>query len=239
MTNILIPACGCAKGFEDNYWPQNMYEVAGKPMIEYSVQNFSCFEQKKFIFVLNQGECDKFHTDNVVELLTDHNAEIIKLRGQTGGALCTCLMAIDFINNEEELIICNNDQKFDCNLQEAIDYFRSNNADSGVICFDSVHARWSYVYVEDGCVIEAAEKRPISRNAIAGFYYFKEGRKFVEAAKQAIKKKRTYDDKYFISAAINELILKGNRIMSYSINESEYHSFFSLKRIEAYEREIK
>ena len=53
--------------------------------------------------------------------------------------------------------------------------------DGGVIVFDSVHPRWSFVRVDKaGFVIETAEKRPISRLATAGFYYFRRGADFVD-----------------------------------------------------------
>jgi len=58
-------------------------------------------------------------------------------------------------------------------LGEAIAAFRRQELDAGTIVFDSVHPRWSFVKTnEKGLVIEAAEKRPPSRNATAGFYHF-------------------------------------------------------------------
>lgn len=236
--NILIPACGNSKHFSESYWPQNIVEVAGKPMIQYVVENFVGVENKKYIFVLDQKECNTFHTDNVVKLLTDNQCEIIKLAGQTGGALCTCLMAIQCIDNEEELVICNCDQKFDNNIEEAIEYFRSKNMDAGVVCFDCVHPRWSYVRMEEDNVVEAAEKRPISRNAIAGLYYFKKGEDFIVSAKKAMLKGSSFEDKYYITASLNEMVLAGKRIGRYMIANEEYHSFYSPEKIKKYERGI-
>ena len=40
MINILIPACGSNQHFKDGYWPKNVTEINGKPMIEYTVENF-------------------------------------------------------------------------------------------------------------------------------------------------------------------------------------------------------
>lgn len=236
--NILIPACGDSKHFQESYWPQNIVEIKGKPMIQYVVENFVNVEDKKYIFVLDQKECNKFHTDNVVKLITDDQCEIIKLAGKTGGALCTCLMAIQYIDTDDELIICNCDQKFDNNMEEAIGFFRNKNMDAGVICFDCVHPRWSYVRMEGENVVEAAEKRPISRNAIAGFYYFKNGKDFVCSAKKAMLKGSSFEDRYYITAALNEMVLAGKRIGQYTIDNEDYHSFYSPEKIKKYERGI-
>lgn len=238
MIHIMIPACGNDQKFLANYWPKNVTEVNGKTMIQYAIENFNSFPNKNFIFILNQKECVRFHTDNMVSLLTEGNADIITLENETGGALCTCLMAIDMINDDNELLISNNDQKFDCDLSEHIQVFRQKGADCGVICFECIHPRWSFVRTENEYVIETAEKRPISKNAIAGIYYFKKGRDFVETAKRAILKGEQYEGRYFISTAVNEMILLGKKVICQSVKKEQYHTFYEPKQIEKYEQEM-
>ncbi len=237
MIHIMIPACGNDQKFLENYWPKNVTEVNGKVMIQYAVENFNSIPDKKFIFILNEKECIRFHTDNMVSLLSEENANIITLQNETGGALCTCLMGIELINNDDELLISNNDQKFDCDLFEIIQDFRQKDADCGVVCFECIHPRWSFVRVENDLVIETAEKRPISKKAIAGVYYFKKGKDFVETAKKTILKGQQYDGRYFISTAINEIILQGKKVVIYTVEKEQYHTFYELKQIEKYEQE--
>ncbi len=46
-----------------------------------------------------------------------------------------------------------------------------------MVTFESLHPRWSFVRRGgNGLVSEAAEKRVISRDAIAGFYYYRTGK---------------------------------------------------------------
>lgn len=139
------------------------------------------------------------------------------IRNQTAGALCTCLMAVEYINNNASLIIANSDQIIEVDYTKVIDYFIKINADAGVITFPSIHPRWSYARKSGNDVIEVAEKRPLSKDAIAGFYYFKQGSDFVQAAKKALIKQNNLDGKYYISSSINELILKGKKIGYYDI----------------------
>lgn len=236
--HIMIPACGNNQQFLANYWPKNVTEVNGKVMIQYAIENFNSFPDKNFVFILNKKECDHFHTNSMVSLLVPGNKDIITLENETGGALCTCLMAVEFINDDNELIISNNDQKFDCDLLKVIQSFRQKNADCGLICFECVHPRWSFVRVENGYVTEAAEKMPISKNAIAGIYYFKKGKDFVEAAKKAILKNQQCNNRYFISAAVNEMILLGKTVIAETVENKQYHTFYEPKQIEKYEQEI-
>lgn len=234
MIRIVVPALESSKHFFDSYWPKNMIEVMGKPMIQYVVESFEGIQDKEFIFLLNMEECNRFHTDKVVKILS--NASTIKLNGETGGALCTCLMAIQHINNDDPVIICNCDQMIDFDLKKVVSYFESTSTDCGLLCFENVHPRWSYVREVDGEVVEAAEKRPISSNAIAGFYYFAHGRDFVECAMSAISNGRQYDGKYYISETINEMILKGKKVRKYMIPKENYHSFYSPQCIKNFER---
>lgn len=236
MIHVMIPACGQDQRFLDAYWPKNVTEVCGKVMMQYVIENFASVPDKRFVVLLDQKECLKFHTDSTVKLLTDGDAEILRLAGPTGGALCTSLMAIESINDENELLISNNDHKCDFDMNGILEHFRAKQADCGVVCFDSVHPRWSYVRMEGERVVEAAEKRPISRLAIAGLYYFRRGKDFIRAAESALLKQSDYEGRYYLSEAINEMILLNKTVVCEQIPKEQYHTFYEPKQIEKYEQ---
>jgi dTDP-glucose pyrophosphorylase len=237
MINVLIPACGKSKFFEDNYYPKNVTEINGKPMIEWVIDNYRSLKDVKFTVCLFRDECDKFHTDKIVSIVTNDNCNVVKQENMTAGALCTSLLAVDYIGNDKELIISNSDQILDIDLSDVVNSFRKNNVDCGVICFNSVHPRWSYIRVNDqNEVVETAEKHPLSNHAIAGFYYFSHGNDFIEAAKQVIRKRETYNDHFFISSTINEVILNNKKVGYYEISPDKYHSFYSPERIAEYQK---
>lgn len=237
MINVLIPSCGKSEFFVDSFYPKNVIEINGKPMIQYVIENYESVLDKKFTFILLQDECDKFHTDNIISILTNKTSNILKLKNTTGGALCTCLMAIEYIGNDDELIIANNDQIIQEDIEMIVKNFRGRNLDGGVVCFNSVHPRWSYVRLDKEQVVETAEKRPLTHHAIAGFYYFKHGKEFIEAAKMAIKKGEMYEGAYYLSAAINEMILMNKNIGYFEIKSSQYCSFYSPEKIRLFAEE--
>ncbi len=189
----------------------------------------------RFIFVIRQEDADKYHLDKALRLITDHQCIIVTLTGETKGAVCSALMAIKHINNDDELIIANGDQLLETNLDAVLKTFRKKNLDGGLICFESIHPKWSYARIENDKIIETAEKKPISRNAIAGFYYFREGKLFVKAAMSSIQKDSNVNGLYFISLTYNELILEGKNLEIFMINEKQYHSFYSPQKIKEYE----
>lgn len=238
MINVLIPAGGDSLFFKDSFFPKPMIEVAGKTMLEQVVSNFSVLQECHFVFIFGKKDCTDFHLDESARILTEPNTDILVLENETAGALCTCLMAIEIIKNELPLLIANCDQILDLNYNTAIEKFRNENAMAGVITFENIHPRWSYARVTNGEVTEVAEKRPLSKHAIAGVYYYEHGKDFIEAAKQVILKRSSLNGKYYISASMNEIILAGKRVGYYEIGRDSYHSFYSPEKIKEYEMHI-
>ena len=239
MLNIIIPLGGHSLFFEsDEYiFPKPLIEIRGKSMIETVIDNLSSITaEKRFIFIVHAEHCAKYHLDNVLRILVP-NCEIIILDGDTKGAVCSALLAIDFIDTDDALIISNGDQLIDASLDTIISGLPTD-ADAAVIGINTVHPRWSYVRLDDaGWIIEAAEKRPISRHAIAGFYYFKKGKDFVQGAMQSIKKESVVDNLYYVAPTLNELILDNKKIAYVEIPKNQYHTFYSPQKVKDFEEQ--
>lgn len=219
--------------FKDSFFPKPLIEIDNSTILEHVVDNYMKINDARIIFLFGEKECKEFHLDESARILTRDKGHVLMLNGETAGALCTCMMAIEHINNDAPLIVANSDQVIDVDFNDVIKCF--DDFDAGVITFSSIHPRWSYAKVAGEDVVEVAEKRPLSHEAIAGFYFYKKGSDFVEAAKRAITKQSTYDGKYYISATINELILMNRRIGRYAIDKEQYHSFYSPEKIKEYE----
>jgi dTDP-glucose pyrophosphorylase len=237
--NFLIPMAGESQYFPEKEYPfpRPLIEINGKTIIELVVGNFSKFaEDINMIFVINKNDCRNFHLDNTINVLTKNKGRVVILDGETKGALCSALMAIAHVDSSRPLVIANADQIFEDSIVDLVSNF--SNADAGVLTFESVHPRWSYVRTDrDSNVIESSEKKPISNQAIAGLYYFKNPNDFFKSATNVIRKESNINGKYYISSALNELILDGKTIKSKIINSSRYHTFYSPSKIKRYESE--
>ena len=238
--NIILPLAGISS-FDDhnNFYPLPLREVSGKPLIQYVVENLLTIKGvNEFIYILKEEDCLKFHLDNTLKLLTP-NCEVVVLKSKTFGAVCSILMAVDSVNKDNDTIIVNADQVFNINLNSIINKLRDEKTDAGLITFESVHPRWSYVMVdENDNVLQAEEKNPISRSAIAGFYYFKSFNDFIESAFEAIEIEDFYNNKLYTSALINQMILLNKKVTHKSIDSKNYISFYSPQKIAEFERYI-
>lgn len=236
--NVVIPMAGSDESFRKHGFPyaKPVIEIRGKPLIEHAFNCLSGIPNARFVFVVRKDDALRFHLRDVLRLL-DPDAAVVLAEGATAGSACTTLLAVDFIAKDEELLIANGDQVLDFDVNRAIESMRERELDAGTVVFDSVHPRWSYVKINDeGLVIEAAEKRPVSRNATAGFYYFKQGQLFVSAAFNMIRKGANLNGTYFVCPAFNELVLAGKRIGVVPIERDQYISLATPQAIEEYEK---
>jgi NDP-sugar pyrophosphorylase family protein len=145
-------------------------------------------------------------------------------------------MAIDKLDLNDSLIIMNGDQIIDVDFNKILNFWKINNTDAGVVTFKSVHPRWSYARIEEGQVLQTAEKNPISSNAIAGYYYFNKAEEFFECAFQTIKNNVHLDGNFYISPVMNEYVLKNRKVLNYQIENEQYHSFYSPKMLMDFEK---
>ncbi len=238
MIDILIPMASKSIFFkeEEYYYPKVLFDIKGKTMIQHSIENLSSIKkQKNFIFVIREEDVTKFHLDSILKLLVPESKTIV-VRKETKGIVCSALMAIDIINKDKELVISNVDQIIDYDISEILDDFRSRDLDAGVITFEEIHPRWSFVrHDENGNIIEVSEKRPISKDAIAGFFYFKNGQTFIDAAFKYLKRGQDIDGKFYLAPVLNELVLENKKIGSYKIPNEKYFTFYSPKKIKEFE----
>jgi len=240
--NILVPVAGATPYFSTDEFPfpKPLIEIANRPMIAWAVENLQALEgDKRFIFVAMQDEAVKYSYEHVLRLLSGQDTKIVKLSARTAGALCSCLMAIEHISPDEPLLIANYDQVIAGELDDLISRFQGFEADAGVLTFDATHPRWSYVKTSGSQVVEAAEKRVISRQAIAGLYWFSKGSDFITAALDTIRVDDSLDEQFFVAPVLNQLILAGKRVVAIPMRESsKMHSFFLPARIQAFEQEL-
>jgi dTDP-glucose pyrophosphorylase len=234
---VLVPMAGPNELFKESgyAYPKNLIEIQGRPLIEHVYQNLNSITAEKFIFIINKEEMTRFHLDNVLKLLNP-TCSVIAAESNTKGAACSALLAIEEINDDEPLLIANGDQIIFEDLQKIIAKFRNEGLDGGIVTFNSVHPRWSYIRVdENGLVIEAAEKRPISKLATAGLYYFKKGKDFIQAVMNMIRKDAHVNGNFYICPVYNELILRQFKIGHLEIPRQNYFSLTDPQSVQVYE----
>jgi HAD superfamily hydrolase (TIGR01509 family) len=210
--NVLIPMAGAGSRFAaaGYTFPKPLIEVHGKPMIQVVVDNLNM--QANYVFIVQREHYEKYNLKYVLGLIAP-NCKIVQVDGLTEGAACTTLLAKEFIDNDEHLVIANSDQFIEWDSNEAMYAFGADNIDAGILTFKSTHPKWSYASLdENGFVSEVAEKKVISDHATVGVYYWNKGSDYVKYAEQMIAKDIRVNNEFYVCPVFNEAIQDGKRV---------------------------
>lgn len=238
MINIVVPLAGSGKSYTQAGYsmPKSLVDVSGKPMIEQVIKNLTPKQPHQFIFIMIKEQYEKFPQYNqIFSSTTNNNFKIITVEKAPQGAACSVLTAIDFINNNNPLIVANGDQIIDEKIDEFIINARKSNASGYIMTFEASHPKWSFVRLNKNKeVIETAEKKVISNHATVGIYYFKQGKMFVSAALSMIEKNIRFNNEFYVCPSYNELILQGEKILSWDINRKRMHTMGTAEDLAKY-----
>jgi dTDP-glucose pyrophosphorylase len=217
--NILIPMAGEGSRFKEAgfTFPKPLIEVNGKPMIQVIIENLG-FEAN-YIYVVRKEHYDKYNLKSFLNLITP-NCKIIQVESLTEGAACTTLLAKEYINNDNPLIIANSDQFLEWNPIDFYYKMIETKADGGIVTFKATHPKWSFAKINElGNVIQVAEKDPISDMATVGIYYYKKGSEYVKYAEQMISKNIRTNNEFYVCPIFNEYIGDNKKIKTYGIEK--------------------
>ena len=212
-------------------YPVFLTEIKGETLLEKLLKRYEIPELTEYIFCIKQDDADSYNLDAIIKSIIP-SAQIVILRGSTRGAVCTALMARDHIDCEEELLVVSVDDFIDSDISKLVVQYRKENADVGIANFNSIHPRYSFVRRDaDGNISGFAEKKPVSREALASFFYFKNGADFTDCAFNVIRKDCMINNSFYISQVLNEMLLRNKKICAVSINGEMFHSFKSERQL--------
>ena len=216
--NIVIPMAGngsrfSAAGYKD---PKPFIPVFGNPMISWVVKNLGI--KANYTFIIRK-EFDEVYNATAYLKTIAENCNIVTIDKTTDGAACTVLLAKEYINNSNPIIIINSDQYIEFedspDATKFIFDFLYNPAekmfDGKISTFDGQrHPKWSYAKVGDeGIITEVREKDPFSDHATTGMYMWRRGSDFVKYAGQMIEKNLRVNNEFYVVPVFNEAINDG------------------------------
>ena len=217
--NVLIPMAGAGSRFQKAGYtfPKPLIEVHGKPMIQVVVENINI--DANYIYVVQKSHRKEYNLDTLLNLITP-GCHIVEVDGVTEGAAVTTLLAKDYINNHEPLLMANSDQYVEWESNEIMYKMIEQHVDGGIVSFEATHPKWSFAKVDDfGYVTEVAEKNPISNIATVGIYYWKHGSDYVKYAEQMIDKDIRTNGEFYVCPVFNEAIQDNKKIKTFNISK--------------------
>jgi len=218
---ILIPMAGEGSRFakEGYQFPKPLIDVNGKPMIQRVVENLDF--DAEYIFLVRKQHIQKYEgLEGTLNQITNHKTKIVEVDGLTEGAACTALLARDFINNDDDLLIANSDQIIEYEQENFNALKNLTNVDGIVFTFNAVHPKWSFIKVNSrGFGIEVAEKNPISNIATCGIYWYRKGSDYVKYSEQMIQKNIKVNNEFYIAPVYNQLIQDNKTLIPFYVHK--------------------
>jgi len=219
MINIVIPMAGHGSRFSKAGYkdPKPLIPVNGKPMIQLVIENLKPSKDHCFIFI-----CQAEHLKNYpLRVLLEEKApgcKIIEVSQVTEGAACTVLLAKNFINNQDQLMIANCDQYIDVDINKYLAVLDGQTADGLIMTMKANDNKWSFIKLNERNEITlVVEKEVVSDEATVGIYNYQRGSDFVEAAEKMIAKNLRVNNEFYVAPVYNEMIEDKKSIKYFNI----------------------
>lgn len=227
MLNIVIPMAGRGSRFANAGYemPKPLLDVNGRPMIEVVTNNIRPSQDHRFLYLCLEEHIKKYDLEHLLSSISP-NSVIIPVNKVTQGAACTVLLAVDYINNSDELMIANSDQYVDIDINK---YLTARGDKDGIIMTMSADdPKWSFIkYNDEGHVTKVKEKEVISNEATVGIYNFKNGSDFVKYAHLMMERDIRTNGEFYVAPVYNLMIEDGKIIGYYNIGSID-HGMYGL-----------
>ena len=238
MLNIVIPMAGRGSRFAKAGYelPKPLIPIHGRPMIEYVVENIRPKQECRFIFICLEEHLEKYNLKKRLEEIAPGCA-VVPVDRVTEGAACTVLLAEQYIDNDDPMMIANSDQYVDIDIN---DYLAAMEGYDGLIMtMTADDPKWSFIrYDKNRMVTLLREKEVISDEATVGIYNYSHGADFVKYAKQMIRKDIRVNGEFYVVPVYNEMMEAGQRITYYNVG-SEDNGMYGLGIPEDLEKFLK
>ena len=235
--NVLIPMAGLGSRFSDAGYimPKQLIMVDGTQMLDWSLKSINK-DNCNLIFAIRQEHISNFSIDKILKSRYGDDIKIVVVDHLTDGSVSTCLLAKEYIDNDNPLLIYTLDVFFE-------PYFNPSDlpdSDGFLLTFKSNNDGYSYAQLDNkGYVTKTAEKEVISENAAVGVYGYKSGKMFVKYAEKMINENIRTKGEFYVCPLYNLMIEDGLKVTTQQVekmhlmgtpSELEFFTSHTLKR---------
>lgn len=235
--NIIIPMAGLGSRFTTYGFSTNKYllpiNIEKTKMIEKAILTLNIPRGAQFIFILREENGEDQELREYLQHLCktySYQCIILSVDHLTEGPASTAYLAKDYINNEIPLIISNSDQILDWNFESFIN--TSKNHDGCVLTYTPNYEliigdkdKHSFVRFDENTnkPVEFVEKTVISKEALVGVHYYKQGTYFIKSAEYLFENNiRAPNGEFYLSYTYQALLNMGYNIGAHCLYETEH-----------------
>jgi dTDP-glucose pyrophosphorylase len=230
--NILIPMAGRGVRFSNKGYelPKPLIQIKEKPLIQHAIDTLDL--DGRYIFVIQKSHREIYNIDSLLKQITD-KPSIIEIDGITDGPACSALLAKEYIDNDDELVIANCDQIMNWNS----DIFLHNVRlyDGAVVTYHETSNKNSYAKIDkNGFVERIVEKEVISNISLNGIHYWKKGKYFITSSEQMISENCRFNKEFYIGPSYNYMILNNLKVGIFHIPNEQHNAVGIPEDLERY-----
>lgn len=234
--NILIPMAGEGQRFKDEGYETSKPAIltydrrdgSQKPMVVLATLDLpdASNPDNQLIFV----DRDFHKTDGVETVILESFpwAKFINVEKLTEGQACTCMLAKDMINNDEELLIAGCDNGMDYNH----DKFEELKQKNDVIVFTYTNNEavlknpnaYGWMIVDENnevtgtSIKKAISDNPMKDHAVVATFWFRKGSIFVEATEKMIAENDRVNNEFYVDQVIKHTLDLGYKACVFDID---------------------
>lgn len=199
--------------------PLYLHSFHGTTLFEYTIALLRRLSEAgdRVVFVMDGPDSEKFRMRRMAEIALP-NASVVTTNAPTAGALCTVLLTVDQLAQNDSLLIIGANA-IHRGLPATLRHV-ANDCDPDAVTwtFRSINPRFSFVRTtSDGRVLEASEKDPISDIATSGVFYFRSSAAFLDAAFAVLRNEWHTKGRYYVAPVLNETIVRGGHVRAISM----------------------
>jgi RpiB/LacA/LacB family sugar-phosphate isomerase len=209
--NLLLPIAGKAQRFLDAGYtmPKPLILANHKHVIDWSLESVD-YSECNLIFIVRLDHIYNFSIDKILKQKFGDDIQIVVLDKITRGALETCVLAEQYIDNDIPLLIYTPDVYFEPQFKPNT---IPNDSEGFLLTFLANSADHSYSQCDiNGKVSRVVEKEVISEHANVGLYYFNSGKEFLKYGKEVIEENMLVKNEFYIAPMYNLMIRDGKYV---------------------------
>jgi NDP-sugar pyrophosphorylase family protein len=193
--------------------PKPLIVCKGRWLVEWSLMSVKLELASRLIFIILKEHEHQYGVADRLRRKYGSKCHCLLEQSPTGAA-STVLLAREYLDTAEDIIVKDCDGYLVSRVHDTIDSYRDDTVSGVLPTVDLPGDRWSFARTnEDEKVLQVAEKERISGHVIAGLYYFRHGHDFVTYAEKMMRRGTQVNGEFYVAPVYQEMIEDGHTIV--------------------------